>query len=142
MCKTVVRSALPFFLLFLAWHTCHCNTEHHGVTPFFCGANVHVYKLAHMHAHTLSLFHVLSLPCTHTQLHTYTCSHILFCSVSSLSLLHTHTYRYILKKVFNHNDLGAVTMMFKMYSYSFVWDSISPHTNDCSSRHMQNNKQH
>ena len=31
MCKTVVRSALPFFLLlfyfilFLAWHTCHCN---------------------------------------------------------------------------------------------------------------------
>ena len=33
MCKTVVRSALPFFLFFffffffffLAWHTCHCN---------------------------------------------------------------------------------------------------------------------
>ena len=27
MCKTVVRSALPFFFLlfFLAWHTCHCN---------------------------------------------------------------------------------------------------------------------
>ena len=26
MCKTVVRSALPFFSsLFLAWHTCHCN---------------------------------------------------------------------------------------------------------------------
>ena len=27
MCKTVVRSALPFFFFFffLAWHTCHCN---------------------------------------------------------------------------------------------------------------------
>ena len=34
MCKTVVRSALPFVCLlvflffFLAWHTCHCN--YHG----------------------------------------------------------------------------------------------------------------
>ena len=39
MCKTVVRSALPFFstsslffffffffFFFLAWHTCHCNS--------------------------------------------------------------------------------------------------------------------
>ena len=25
MCKTVVRSALPFF--FVAWHTCHCNQK-------------------------------------------------------------------------------------------------------------------
>ena len=26
MCKTVVRSAVPFFFFFfLAWHTCHCN---------------------------------------------------------------------------------------------------------------------
>ena len=39
MCKTVVRSALPFFssfffflsfffFFFLAWHACHCNNEH------------------------------------------------------------------------------------------------------------------
>ena len=35
MCKTVVRSALPFFFssssfffFFLAWHTCHCNLDH------------------------------------------------------------------------------------------------------------------
>ena len=32
MCKTVARSALPFFFssssfFFLAWHTCHCNTQ-------------------------------------------------------------------------------------------------------------------
>ena len=37
MCKTVVRSALPFFLLFVvvflffcffvAWHNCHCNSS-------------------------------------------------------------------------------------------------------------------
>ena len=27
MCKTVVRSALPFVLFFLAWHTCHCNQK-------------------------------------------------------------------------------------------------------------------
>ena len=28
MCKTEVRSALPFFFFFfLAWHTCHCNIE-------------------------------------------------------------------------------------------------------------------
>ena len=31
MCKTVVRSALPFFSFsffsFLAWHTCHCNSR-------------------------------------------------------------------------------------------------------------------
>ena len=39
MCKTVVRSALPFFfsssfflfvVVLLAWHTCHCNQEGHG----------------------------------------------------------------------------------------------------------------
>ena len=29
MCKTVVRSALPFFL---AWHTCHCNYSHSDIT--------------------------------------------------------------------------------------------------------------
>ena len=41
MCKTVVRSALPFFFLFffffLAWHTCHCNWEgsHNTCSPHF-----------------------------------------------------------------------------------------------------------
>ena len=46
MCKTVVRSALPFFFLLLfflggggggAWHTCHCNS---GNKVIFSGDQV------------------------------------------------------------------------------------------------------
>ena len=32
MCKTIVRSALPFFLLFFSsWHTCHCNNNNNRI---------------------------------------------------------------------------------------------------------------
>ena len=46
MCKTVVRSALPFFFFFFffffAWHTCHCNTT--GGAKLYREANKQVKK--------------------------------------------------------------------------------------------------
>ena len=47
MCKTVVRSALPFFsssFFFLAWHTCHCNKDHQAqyfvISFYYCDCHL------------------------------------------------------------------------------------------------------
>ena len=56
MCKTVVRSALPFFNFnFLAWHTCNCK-EH-----------THIQKHVYIHNYT----HTSINPSIHPSLHAY-----------------------------------------------------------------------